>query len=190
MSSEARPTKITREQLIAVEQNSVLELVDGELTERDVSVLSGLVEGHFLFQLGQYCQTTDEALVFSGSLGCRCFPHAPDDVRKTSAIVVHRNRFTDIYFRADFLEIRPDLIVEVISARSLASALSARLAAFKSIAVPLIWIANPETRTIEIHRSDGSVTKLAASDNITGEEVLPGFCCQVGLFFLELTSGR
>ncbi|CAN5496173.1 hypothetical protein BH10PLA2_BH10PLA2_20800 [soil metagenome] len=173
----------TREKLIAVEQNANLELLNGELVERNVTVLAGLVEGHFLFQLGSDCAKTNAGVVFPASLGCRCFPDAPDDIREASVVVVRRDCYLDSLLRDEFLKICPDLIVEVISANSLASALVARLEAFKSIAVPLIWIVNPETRTIEINRPDGSVTRLHATDEITGESVLPGFRSRVDVFF-------
>jgi Uma2 family endonuclease len=53
--------------------------------------------------------------------------------------------------------------------------------------VSLIWVVNPRTRSVRIHRPRssprGSVAELSDGDIISGEEILPGFECPVKLFF-------
>ena len=49
--------------------------------------------------------------------------------------------------------------------------------------VCLVWVVNPETRIVEVHRIDGSVSKLHVADELTGDDVLPGFRCRVGDLF-------
>jgi len=46
-----------------------------------------------------------------------------------------------------------------------------------------VWVANPEERTVAIHRANGTVTLLRQQDEITGEDVLPGFACSLAEFF-------
>ncbi len=41
--------------------------------------------------------------------------------------------------------------------------------------VKLVWVVNPSSRIIRIHRLDHSVSELSENDTITGETVLPGF---------------
>jgi hypothetical protein len=36
---------------------------------------------------------------------------------------------------------------------------------------------------VEVHRTDGTVTKLHEQDELTGEDVLPGFRCQLSELF-------
>ena len=47
----------------------------------------------------------------------------------------------------------------------------------------LVWEVNPETRTIKVYRLDGTVTRLHEQDELSGEDVLPGFRCPVAEFF-------
>lgn len=48
-----------------------------------------------------------------------------------------------------------------------------------SFSVPLVWVVNPETRTIEIHRHGQPLLSLTEDDTLDGGEVLPGFTCPV-----------
>jgi Uma2 family endonuclease len=54
---------------------------------------------------------------------------------------------------------------------------------FLAAGVRRVWIVNPETRTVRILRPDGSDTRLHEDDELTGEDVLPGFSCKVSELF-------
>ena len=56
--------------------------------------------------------------------------------------------------------------------------------------VRYVWLVDPNTRTVQIHRWDGTVTKLHENDDILGEEALEGFRCRVGDFFQSPASMR
>lgn len=45
--------------------------------------------------------------------------------------------------------------------------------------VSLVWVIDPLTRTVRVHRADGRLTDLRADDALDGEDVLPGFRCLV-----------
>jgi Uma2 family endonuclease len=49
--------------------------------------------------------------------------------------------------------------------------------------VELVWVVNPATRSVRVHRADGTVADFGEDDEITGEQVIPGFCCRVREFF-------
>jgi len=49
--------------------------------------------------------------------------------------------------------------------------------------VALVWVINPEARTVHIHRKDGSVGWLRVEDELSGEGVVPGFRCRVAAIF-------
>ena len=49
--------------------------------------------------------------------------------------------------------------------------------------VALVWVIDPEARTVHIHRGDGSVTWLREDDELSGEDVVPGFRCRVASIF-------
>jgi len=80
-----------------------------------------------------------------------------------------------------------DLAVEVLSPGDSAYEVDQKLAEYLSAGVTLIWVVNPDTRTVRIHRprnaQPGPISMLHESDTIDGEEVLPGFSCKVSEFF-------
>jgi Uma2 family endonuclease len=47
----------------------------------------------------------------------------------------------------------------------------------------MVWIVDPDKRTITIHQSGNEVTVLSASDKLQGGVVLPEFSMSVGLLF-------
>ncbi len=71
--------------------------------------------------------------------------------------------------------VRPDIAIEVISPTDLAYKLDDKLADYSLAGFPLVWVVNPERRTILIYRADGTVTRLTDKDTLTGESVLPSF---------------
>ena len=49
--------------------------------------------------------------------------------------------------------------------------------------MPLIWVIHPGQRKVMVHRGDGSVSHLRESDELSGEDVIPGFRCPVRELF-------
>jgi hypothetical protein len=47
----------------------------------------------------------------------------------------------------------------------------------------LVWEVNPEIRLVHVHRKDGTASRLHPTDELTGEDVLPGFRCRVADLF-------
>ena len=41
--------------------------------------------------------------------------------------------------------------------------------------VQLVWVVYPEQCMVEIYRADGSIALLKEKDDLTGEDVVPGF---------------
>jgi Uma2 family endonuclease len=45
--------------------------------------------------------------------------------------------------------------------------------------VRLIWVVDPEDRSVTVYRSGQQATILGETDMLSGEDVLPGFSCRV-----------
>lgn len=73
---------VTPEELLAMPDGKQFELVNGELVAKNVSVLSGRVEGILFYRLNGYCEAYNAGPVFPGTLGIRCFPDDPYRIRK------------------------------------------------------------------------------------------------------------
>jgi Uma2 family endonuclease len=86
------------------------------------------------------------------------------------------------------LTIHPDLAVEVLSSCITAYALSLKVEDYLRAGVSLVWVIDPRARTVHVHRREGTGTILRENDELTGEEVIPGFRCRVGEFFQPPTT--
>jgi Uma2 family endonuclease len=184
--STVQSKPLTPDDLLAMSDGKSFELVNGELVEKNESVLSSFVEGILLRKLGDFCDSRQAGPVFPSSLGIRCFPADPMKVRRPDVFFVRMERFSSDYWRDGFLTIAPDLAGEVISPNDLASEVSEKVEEYLAAGIPLVWVIQPEVKTVTIHRADGSVTKLHKNDNLEGENVIPGFRCQVAELFPEL----
>jgi Uma2 family endonuclease len=176
---------VTSTDLLAMADGKNFELVNGELVERNVSVLSSRVEAIVVSRLQTYAETHSLGSVFTATNGIQCFPDDPNKVRKPHISFVKRERFTAQHLHEGFLSIAPDLVVEVISPNDLASELNEKVEDYRAANIPLIWVIDPEVRTVVIYRGDGTVAKLGEKDELSGENIIPGFRCQVAELFPE-----
>lgn len=53
--------------------------------------------------------------------------------------------------------------------------LDQKLAEYRNAGVKLIWVVNPNSRSVRVHRLDHTVSEFTETDIITGESVIPGF---------------
>ena len=186
MSSVAINTALTPDDLLAMPDGDRYELVNGELVECDMAFASGLVAGEMLRQLGNFCADTHLGSVSSSDTGYQCFPDDPMKIRKPDVSVVRKGRLPADQVLEGYVRIAPDLAVEVVSPNDLFFEVEAKVAEYLDANVPLIWVVNPQIRMIAVHRADGSVTKLRDTDELSGENILPGFRCTVKDIFQPL----
>ncbi len=173
----------TPEDLLAMPDRKSYELVDGHLVERDVSVLSSWVGGRTYRVVDSFVEEHQLGCVWSADLGYVCFPNAPGKVRKPDVSFVRKERLPEGLTSEGYLYIPPDLAVEVISPNDLAYQVDHKVGEYLSAGVPLIWVINPEERTVRIHRRDRSISWLEEQDELSGEDVIPGFRCRVSTIF-------
>jgi Uma2 family endonuclease len=115
--------------------------------------------------------------------GYQCFPHDPGLVRKPDVSFVRRGRFPGDVLPKGWATIPPDLAVEVVSPNDRAYELDEKLGDYRKVDVPLVWVIYPESRTVMVYRRDGSVSLLLEDDELSGEDVIPGFRCPIREIF-------
>jgi Uma2 family endonuclease len=183
MSTIADERLYTPADLLAMPDAIRFELVNGELVERNASLLSGKVEILVATRLQNAAESHDAGDVWGASTGCRFYPDDPDKIRKPDATFVRRDRFSSEHYRDGFLTIRPDIVVEVVSTNDRAHDVFEKIEEYLSAEVPLVWVVDPERQIVHVHRQDGTVSKLHATDELTGEDVFPEYRCRVADFF-------
>jgi Uma2 family endonuclease len=185
MSTTANATLYTPEDLLKMPDGDFYELVDGHLVERKMSIWSSYVAGRIYGILDPFCQQNRLGWVFPEGTSFQCFPAAPAKVRRPDTSFIRLSRLSLAMARTEgHCPLAPDLAVEVVSPNDTAYEVDEKVQEFLGAGVPLVWVVNPEQRTVEIHRAAGAGTILRENDEITGEDVIIGFRCRVGDFFL------
>lgn len=83
----------------------------------------------------------------------------------------------------DYFEIAPDLAVEVLSPGDRRGAVRDKIREYIAAGVRLVWLVDPETRTVLVYRGSLRGTEFDESDAIDGGDVLPQFTGRVADFF-------
>lgn len=172
-------TQYTPEDLLAMPDSKNYELVDGQLVERKMGIESSWVAGRVFSRLGRFCEEHGIGWALIPDSGYQCFPHDLGRVRKPDVSFVRYGRFPGGVLPKGWAKIPPDLAVEVVSPNETTYELDEKLEDYRKAGVPLVWVINPNSRTVRLHRGDGSVRYLREDDELSGEDIVPGFRCAV-----------
>ncbi len=163
-TSVATKARITPEELLAMPDERSYELVGGQLVERKMGLESSWVGGRLLVRLGRFCEEHGLGWVFNADNGYECFAHDPGRVRRPDVSFIRFGRLPGEVLPKGWAKIPPDLAVEAISPNDTAYELDEKLEDYRKAGVPLVWVINPNSRTVRIHRGDGSVEYLYEDD--------------------------
>jgi len=83
----------------------------------------------------------------------------------------------------NFAEFVPDLAVEVLSPSDRPKFVSRKIEEFLENGVPIVWLVNPEAKTVTEYRPASEPKVFSSDDTIYAVPVLPGFSCRVARFF-------
>lgn len=171
----------TPEEFLRLPDSVGYELVDGHLVERNVSEGSSGVAAHIIYLLKVEIERTKEARVYGADLSYQCFA-SERMLRRADVSLVRASRLANID-NPGTMPIPADLVVEVLSPNDLQYDVDRKIELYLSAGFKLVWIVNPEVKTVSIYRLDGTTSRLHENDQITGETALPGFRRTVGEFF-------
>lgn len=77
----------------------------------------------------------------------------------------------------------PDVAGEVLSPSDMSSAMLQKTLEYLEAGARLVWIVDPDARTVTVHRPDGSANILRNHQTLTGENVLEGFSVALAEIF-------
>ena len=185
MITVAGEKRYTPEDLLTMPDGKLYELVDGRLVERKMSIWSSYVAGVIFDLLNSFCRENRLGWVFPEGTSFQCFPALPGRVRKPDVSFIRFQRLALAQATTEgHCPVAPDLAIEVISPNDTAYEIDDKVREFLDAGGPLVWVVNPEQRTVEIHRASGPGAILRENDEISGEDVIPRFRCRVGDFTL------
>jgi Uma2 family endonuclease len=181
--------RITPEDLIKMPDEGIgFELIDGQLRERNKSVLTSLTTGAILSELMRASKRLGWTV--SSGVGFQCFPNDDQRVRRADVAFTHLNRWTtEQALSAGHCTVVPDLVVEVVAPNELADDLNQRLLDWLEAGAELVWVIHPVRQSIHAYRPNGDVRLFQRTDVLTAEPVLPDFRVPVAeLFKLPVAS--
>ena len=171
----------TIEDVERLEDDRSWELIRGELTWVSpthephgwtVANITGLIWQHVrVNQLGR---------TYSGEQGF-VLERSPDTLLAPDVAFVSAERVQ--LGMGGFLELAPDLVVEVRSTSEPNRRVAEKIRAYIDAGVRLIWIVDPRRRTIRVVTADEPERLLRESDDLDGGDVLPGFRVAVSEVF-------
>lgn len=184
--STVQTRTFTPEDLLRLPDSNGIELIDGELVEKPMSFMSSRVAIRLVERLGPYCSASGIGEVMGADLGYQCFPWAPKVVRKADVSMIRAGRITADIWEEGFATIAPDLAAEVTSPNELAYDVDRKVEEYLRAGVALVWVVNPQEHVVMVYRKDGSTSRLRDSDELDGEDVVPGFRCRVSELFPQV----
>jgi Uma2 family endonuclease len=108
----------------------------------------------------------------------------PDTVRAPDVAFVRSERI-GVKLGKGFFQGAPDLAVEVVSPSDRAGDLLAKVQDWLDAGCRAVWVVDPGTRTVSIHRGDQPAVTLGEADLLDGGEIVPGFSLPIAEVFGE-----
>ncbi len=161
------------------------ELVKGELIEMaPAGARHGGIANQIAFLLTTHVNPRRLGRVFAAETGFRIH-REPDTVRAPDVAFITMERLPSGELPAGYMDVAPDLVVEVVSPSDSAAYVQAKVEDWLRAGVRLILVAYPDTRSVAVYHSMREATLLTIDDTLEGGPVLPDFACQVRELFEE-----
>ena len=192
---------ITGKQLAKMSGLGRCELVRGRIVHASPnSRQHAKVEVRFAHELHAFVEFHRLGEVLVGEAGVYT-QRGPDTVRGADVAFLSAERAASCRPEG-FLDIAPDLVVEVLSPDDRRAKVEEKIAEYLTSGVRLVWVADPARKSVRVYRSledvgSGGVEKsplsgeglvtggtvFSGEDLLCGEDVLPGFSVPVQRFF-------
>ncbi|HSN78150.1 MAG TPA: Uma2 family endonuclease [Anaerolineae bacterium] len=174
---------ITGDELLAMGDIGPCELIDGRIIHMTpTGEEHGMIESNLVHDLRAFVRQHKLGRVSSGEVGIY-IRRRPDRIRAADVAFVSAERLARP--AKGFLEVAPDLMVEIMSPDDRWPAMREKLADYFSIGVERVWVVEPQNRQVLVCSSSTDVTELDEDDTLRGEGALKGFAMRVGDLFVE-----
>ena len=178
-------TLVTGEELLAMGDIGPCELIEGRIVQMSpTGDAHGGYESNFDEYIKAFVKERKLGKVRVGEVGI--YTHRnPDTIRAADVVFISNERYAQRTQKGGFLDVAPELVVEIMSPDDRWNDVMQKLREYFSIGVKLVWVAHPETKTVYAYRSITDVREFGEADMLTGDDVLPGFAVAVASLFEE-----
>jgi Uma2 family endonuclease len=180
-------TKVTADDLARLEGDGYrYDLLDGDLIRvSPAGFRHGRLAAELARRLGNFlAEYPHLGVVVGAETGFR-LRHDPDTVLGPDAAVVRTDRLPPPEAQIGFLELAPDLAVEIISPTDRWTTVSGKVDAYVAAGVKLVWVVEPGPRAVRVYSNEGPEQRLQANrgDVLRAEAVMPGFSVPLAELF-------
>jgi Uma2 family endonuclease len=170
-----QPTLVTGDELARMPDHDLCELIDGRIVPMSpTNPEHGRIELNIATALRDFARVQNLGIVMTGEVGIFTRWN-PDRVRGADVVFVSHSQYERRTRTRGFLDVAPELVVEVLSRENRHIDMGQKVREYLAIGIRLVLVVDPDSRTIAVHRPDGSVVRCAEGDALPCDEVLPGF---------------
>lgn len=179
---ETTDRPITGEELLRMTDVGRCELVKGQIKEMPPA--TGHSHGRFEFQIAKRLDESvkeEAGEVMVGEVGIYT-ERNPDSVRAADVVFMSRDRL-DRMQSDGFLDVPPELIVEIMSPTNSWEEMRRKLKEYFAVGVDTVWVVEPSNRAVQVYRGIDKVQTLEEGDVLKGDGPLEGFSVKIGDLF-------
>jgi Uma2 family endonuclease len=163
------------------EDGFVYELWKGELIRMSPGkIRHGKDSGRLAIELGAYLKANPLGELLVAEPGFKVGP-ANSVISPDLAFIC--NERLGLFPPDEYGPVSPDLAVEVRSPGNTGIEMADKVAAYLEGGARLVWVLEAKQTQVQVHRADGTTTTLGADNQLSGEDLLPGFSVAVRELF-------
>jgi Uma2 family endonuclease len=134
----------------------------------------GKIENHLAASLNQQGERRGFGKACSGEVAIVLWRN-PDRVVGADAAFIATASLPIRLSKEGYLETIPDLVAEVRSKNDSEPQVQQKVADYLTAEVRVVWVAEPASRTVTVHRPGQEPQILGEDDTLTVEDIIPGF---------------
>lgn len=163
------------------------ELIDDQLLIDPTGYNHEYIGARLLIKMAVHAERHKLGSVCGSSLGCWM---VSGNMLSPDISFIRRDRLPATPAeRKKFFQGAPDIVVEVVSPWDRTSRLTEKKEDYFLSGARLLWVVNPEEKTIQVNRDASAPGLPTEKDVLDGEEVLPGFRLPVAELFCDMDAG-
>jgi Uma2 family endonuclease len=180
---------ITTEELLAMPENGVDRwLIRGQLRERPMTVRNRY-HSRTMIRIGRLLEAwLEEQPEPRGEMLCGeagvILKHDPDTTVGVDVVYISAEVAARQSDDTTLIDGVPTLAVEILSPSDTQEDTHEKISEYLRAGVPLVWIVDPEDRTVRIYRPDARPQLFNEDQELTGDPHLPGFRTPVRRMFV------
>lgn len=161
------------------------ELVRGEVLPLSPGGMKhSRITQNVAFLLEEWARRTGLGTVVTGEAGF-IVESDPDTVRGADVAYISYGRLPRGRLPDGFGTVPPELVVEIVGKGQSWRHMVEKAGEYMKMGVDRVWVIDPRTREMHVFKPDGGPAALDEGQDVTDDDILPGFSCRVTDFFAE-----